>query len=128
MFGQVLKHFQQKALILLITPNSFSSFVGLYMWYFMFKITGSVFMYSAGTIQILCVTDVEMMKEISQSTSLNLGKPSYLSRDHGPLLGQGIFSSNGPYWAHQRKTIAPEFYLNKVKVNIHSQIYALVEI
>ncbi|KAM3323131.1 cytochrome [Capsicum chacoense] len=76
---------------------------------------GSVFMYSAGTIQILCVTDVEMMKEISQSTSLNLGKPSYLSRDHGPLLGQGIFSSNGPYWAHQRKTIAPEFYLNKVK-------------
>lgn len=72
---------------------------------------GSIFMYSSGTIQILCVTDADMVKEIS----LNLGKPSYLSKDHGPLLGQGIFSSNGPYWAHQRKIIAPEFYLNKVK-------------
>ncbi|XP_059313047.1 cytochrome P450 714C2-like [Lycium ferocissimum] len=76
---------------------------------------GSIFMYSAGTIQILCVTDAEMVKEISQCTSLNLGKPSYLSKDHGPLLGQGIFSSNGAYWAHQRKIIAPEFHLNKVK-------------
>lgn len=79
-------------------------------------------MYSVGTIQILCVTDAEMVKEISQCTSLNLGKPSYLSKDHGPLLGQGIFSSNGSYWAHQRKIIAPEFYLNKVKVQFHSQI------
>lgn len=78
-------------------------------------------MYSSGTIQILCVTDADMVKEIS----LNLGKPSYLSKDHGPLLGQGIFSSNGPYWAHQRKIIAPEFYLNKVKV--HTHIYALVK-
>lgn len=68
-------------------------------------------MYSSGTTQILCVTDADMVKEIS----LNQGKPSYLSKDHGPLLGQGIFSSNGPYWAHQRKIIAPEFYLNKVK-------------
>ncbi|KAK4372340.1 hypothetical protein RND71_007724 [Anisodus tanguticus] len=76
---------------------------------------GLIFMYSSGTIQILCVTDVEMVREISLSTSLKLGKPTYLSKDHGPLLGQGIFSSNGTYWAHQRKIIAPEFYLNKVK-------------
>ncbi|CAN4125986.1 unnamed protein product [Withania somnifera] len=76
---------------------------------------GSIFMYSAGTTQIVCVTDAEMVKEITQCTSFYLGKPSYLSKDHGPLLGQGIFSSNGPYWAHQRKIIAPEFYLNKVK-------------
>lgn len=72
-------------------------------------------MYSSGTIQILCVTDAHMVKEISRSASLNLGKPTYLSEDHGPLLGRGIFSSNGPYWAHQREIIAPEFYLNKVK-------------
>ncbi|OIT08229.1 PREDICTED: cytochrome P450 714C2-like [Nicotiana attenuata] len=76
---------------------------------------GSTFMYSAGIIQTICTTDVEMVKEISLCTSLNLGKPSYLSNDRGPLLGQGIFSSNGTYWAHQRKIIAPEFYLNKVK-------------
>ncbi|KAK6162700.1 hypothetical protein DH2020_002541 [Rehmannia glutinosa] len=57
----------------------------------------------------------EMVKELSLYTSLNLGKPLYLSTERGPLLGRGILSSNGPYWAHQRKIIAPEFYLDKVK-------------
>ncbi|KAK4592586.1 hypothetical protein RGQ29_016923 [Quercus rubra] len=56
-----------------------------------------------------------MVKKISLRTSLSLGKPSYLSKDRGPLLGQGILSSNGPIWAHQRKIIAPELYIDKVK-------------
>ncbi|KAL8500481.1 hypothetical protein ACS0TY_020180 [Phlomoides rotata] len=56
-----------------------------------------------------------MIKELSLCTSLNLGKPSYLSTERGPLLGRGILSSNGLYWAHQRKIIAPEFYLDRVK-------------
>ncbi|KAL2536629.1 Cytochrome [Forsythia ovata] len=76
---------------------------------------GPTFMYSTGNIQILCITDAEMVKEISLCTSLNLGKPSYLSTERGPLLGRGILSSNGPYWANQRKIIAPEFYLERVK-------------
>ncbi|PIN06544.1 Cytochrome P450 CYP4/CYP19/CYP26 subfamily [Handroanthus impetiginosus] len=76
---------------------------------------GPTFLYSAGNIQILCITDPEMAKEVSLCTSLNLGKPSYLSTDRGPLLGRGILSSNGQYWVHQRKIIAPQFYLDKVK-------------
>lgn len=76
---------------------------------------GPVFMYSTGNIQILCITEPEMAKEVGLHTSLNLGKPSYLSKDRGPLLGQGILTSSGPYWAHQRKIISPEFYLDKVK-------------
>lgn len=79
-------------------------------------IAGSTFLYSTGAIQLLCITDAEMVKEMSLCTSLNLGKPSYLSTERGPLLGRGILSSNGPYWAHQRKIIAPEFYLERVKV------------
>ncbi|GFP90495.1 cytochrome p450 714c2 [Phtheirospermum japonicum] len=76
---------------------------------------GPAFLYSTGTIQILCISDPEMVKELSLCTSLSIGKPSYLSTERGPLLGRGILSSNGPYWAHQRKIIAPEFYLDKVK-------------
>ncbi|KAH7524942.1 hypothetical protein FEM48_Zijuj06G0172700 [Ziziphus jujuba var. spinosa] len=72
-------------------------------------------MYSTGSIQILCITDAEMVKEVSLCTSLNLGKPSYLSKDRGPLLGQGILATSGSIWAHQRKIIAPELYLDKVK-------------
>lgn len=79
-------------------------------------ITGPTFVYSTGAIQIICITDEEMVKEMNLHTSLNLGKPSYLSTERGPLLGRGILSSNGPYWAHQRKIIAPEFYLERVKV------------
>ncbi|KAF7825034.1 cytochrome P450 714C2-like [Senna tora] len=61
------------------------------------------------------VTDVGMVKEVSLYTALNLGKPSYLSKDRGALLGQGILSSSGQIWAHQRKIIAPQLYLDKVK-------------
>lgn len=75
-------------------------------------------MYSSGSIQWLMVADMEMVKEILLNTSLNLGKPSYLSKDMGPLLGQGILSSSGLIWAHQRKIIAPELYLDKVKVSV----------
>lgn len=80
---------------------------------------GPIFVYATGNIQILCVTNPDMVKEISLCTSLNLGKPTYLSKDRGPLLGRGILTSNGPYWAHQRKIIAPEFYLDKVKGMVH---------
>ncbi|KAM6560019.1 hypothetical protein CsatA_029258 [Cannabis sativa] len=44
-----------------------------------------------------------MVKEVSLiSTSLNLGRPPYLSRNYGPLFGQGIISSSGQIWAHQK--------------------------
>ncbi|XP_024630270.1 cytochrome P450 714C2 isoform X2 [Medicago truncatula] len=79
---------------------------------------GPTYLFSTGSIQWLMVTDMEMVKEIILNTSLNLGKPSHLSIDMGPLLGQGIISSSGPIWAHQRKIIAPELYLDKVKAMV----------
>ncbi|CAJ2670085.1 unnamed protein product [Trifolium pratense] len=79
---------------------------------------GPIYLFSYGTIQWLMVADMEMVKEILLNTSLDLGKPSYLSKDMGPLLGQGILSSSGPIWAHQRKIIAPELYLDKVKAMV----------
>lgn len=83
------------------------------IWY-----VGPIYLFSSGSIQWLMVAEMEMVKEILLNTSLNLGKPSYLSKDMGPLLGQGILSSSGPTWAHQRKIIAPELYLDKVKVSV----------
>ncbi|KAK2975295.1 hypothetical protein RJ640_026803, partial [Escallonia rubra] len=54
-------------------------------------------------------------REITTCTSLDLGKPISETKELGALLGQGILTSNGPYWAHQRKIIAPELYMDKVK-------------
>ncbi|GJU92804.1 cytochrome P450 714C2-like protein [Tanacetum coccineum] len=81
----------------------------------MLILAGKTFAYSAGNIHFLCITDPELVKEVSLHTSLDLGKPSYLSKDRGPMFGQGILSSNGPYWSHQRKIIAPHLYPDKVK-------------
>ena len=80
-------------------------------------VAGPVFLFSFGSIQLLRLTDTEIVKEISLCTSLSLGKPPYLVKYRGALVGQGIVSSSGPIWAHQRKIIAPEFYIDKVKVN-----------
>ncbi|XP_020413623.1 cytochrome P450 714C2 isoform X2 [Prunus persica] len=76
---------------------------------------GTNFTYLSGSIQQLAVTDLEMVKEVSLCTSLNLGKPGYVSKDRKALFGQGIIAANGPIWYHQRKIIAPEFYFDRVK-------------
>ncbi|KAK4267986.1 hypothetical protein QN277_024695 [Acacia crassicarpa] len=76
---------------------------------------GPICLYYGGRIQFLMVQDTELVKEVSCNTSLNLGKPSYLSKDFGPLFGRGILSSSGPLWAHERKIISPQLYLDKVK-------------
>ncbi|KAK7277202.1 hypothetical protein RIF29_18353 [Crotalaria pallida] len=80
---------------------------------------GSMFLFSKGNIQCLMVMDIEMVKQIILYTSLNLGKPTYVSKSLKPFLGQGIISSNGPLWAHQRKIIAPQLYLDKVKAMVN---------
>ncbi|KMS99896.1 hypothetical protein BVRB_1g017440 [Beta vulgaris subsp. vulgaris] len=76
---------------------------------------GPVFTYSTGSMQILCITDPDLVKEIINCKSVDLGKPSYLSKERGPLLGRGIISSSGSLWEHQRKIISPEFFPDKVK-------------
>jgi cytochrome P450 len=64
----------------------------------------------------LYVNQPELVKEMNQMISLDLGKPSYLTKRMAPLLGNGIVRSNGLVWAQQRKIVAPEFYMDKVKV------------
>ncbi|KAI8574139.1 hypothetical protein RHMOL_Rhmol01G0331300 [Rhododendron molle] len=83
------------------------------------KLYGQVFMFSLGNIQILHVNQPDMVREITTCTSLDLGKPSYQQKERGALLGQGILTSNGTIWAHQRKILAPELYMEKVKGMMH---------
>ena len=81
-----------------------------------------MFTYSSGNTQLLCITDPEMVKQISLCTSLKLGKPAYMLKERKPMFGEGIISSSGHIWAYQRKIIAPELYLDKVKVYISYQL------
>ena len=79
---------------------------------------GPTFIYSTGSMQLLHVGHPDLVKEISICKSFDLGKPSYMQKERGALFGEGIITSNGAVWAHQRKIIAPEFFMDKVKVKI----------
>ncbi|KAK4419776.1 cytochrome [Sesamum alatum] len=72
---------------------------------------GDVYMFSLGNKQVVLVTQPEMVREITTCTSLDLGKPTYQAKEKGSFLGQGILTSN----AHQRKILAPELFMDKVK-------------
>ncbi|XP_015938794.1 cytochrome P450 714C2-like [Arachis duranensis] len=85
---------------------------------------GPIYLFSSGSVEWLVVSDIEMVKEITLYTSVNLGKPSLQSRELGPLLGQGILSSSGPIWVHQRKIIAPSLYLDKVKEMVNLIVHS----
>ncbi|PKI33894.1 hypothetical protein CRG98_045724, partial [Punica granatum] len=75
---------------------------------------GPVYTYSTGARQHLYINQPELVKELNQCFTL-LGKPSYLTKRLAPMLGNGILRSNGPSWAQQRKIVAPEFFMDKVK-------------
>ncbi|PRQ42630.1 putative cytochrome P450 [Rosa chinensis] len=76
---------------------------------------GPIYMYSTGINQHLYVSDPKLLMEIKQHNSLDLGKPTYLGKPLRPLLGDGLLRTNGKQWAVQRKLLAPEFFLGKVK-------------
>ncbi|KAJ4850021.1 hypothetical protein Tsubulata_014056, partial [Turnera subulata] len=79
---------------------------------------GSVYTYSTGLRQHLYVNEPELVKEMNQNISLDLGKPPYLTKRLAPMLGNGILRSNGLIWAQQRKIVAPEFYMDKGMVGL----------
>ncbi|KAG7967208.1 hypothetical protein I3843_08G087600 [Carya illinoinensis] len=76
---------------------------------------GLIYTYSTGMRQHLYVNQPELVKEMNQCITLGLGKPSYVSKRLAPMLGNGILRSNGHIWAQQRKIVAPEFFMDKVK-------------
>ncbi|KAL6332428.1 hypothetical protein AAG906_007976 [Vitis piasezkii] len=86
------------------------------------KLYGGTFTFALGNEQFLYVADTKLVKEINLSKTLDLGKPSYLQKDRGPLLGKGLITSNGAVWLHQRKTIAPQLFMDKVKGNLNIMV------
>ncbi|KAK1647265.1 hypothetical protein QYE76_065070 [Lolium multiflorum] len=67
---------------------------------------------------ILYVSDPGMIMDMSHCTSSELGKPIYLQKSRKPLFGGGILKSNGAIWAYERKNIAPELFMENIKVMV----------
>ncbi|XWS08106.1 hypothetical protein CRYUN_Cryun41cG0050800 [Craigia yunnanensis] len=76
---------------------------------------GPTFVFSMGNLVVLHSNYPDVVKELTTCTSFDLGRPSYQQKGLSSLLGQGIVASNGEVWAHQRKVLAPQFFMDKVK-------------
>ncbi|KAJ1387502.1 Cytochrome P450 [Sesbania bispinosa] len=76
---------------------------------------GLLYTYSTGMKQHLYVNQPDLVREMNQCITLDLGKPSYVTNKLAPLLGNGILRANGLSWAQQRKLVAAEFFMDKVK-------------
>ncbi|KAJ9707666.1 hypothetical protein PVL29_002623 [Vitis rotundifolia] len=61
-----------------------------------------IFMFGLGNRQVVYVTKPDVVKHMTTCTSLDFSKP-------------GILTLNGAVWAHQRKILAPELHMGKVK-------------
>ncbi|CAM0954956.1 unnamed protein product [Alopecurus aequalis] len=79
------------------------------------KAYGDTYLYWLRQRPALYVTDPELIREIGRCVSLDMGKPTYLQKGQEPLFGSGVLKTNGACWARQRKVIAPEFYMAKVR-------------
>ncbi|TKW26683.1 hypothetical protein SEVIR_3G206300v4 [Setaria viridis] len=79
------------------------------------KAYGETYLYWLRRRPALYVSDPELIREIGRCVSLDLGKPTYLQKGQEPLFGRGVLKANGAEWHRQRKLIAPEFYMAKVK-------------
>lgn len=77
---------------------------------------GETYLYWLRRRPALYVSDPELIREIGRCVSLDMGKPTYLQKGQEPLFGRGVLKANGAEWHRQRKLIAPEFYMAKVKV------------
>jgi cytochrome P450 len=76
---------------------------------------GDTYVYWLRRRPALYVSDPELIREIGRCVSLDMGKPTYLQKGQEPLFGRGVLKANGADWHRQRRLIAPEFYMAKVR-------------
>ncbi|KAM0941131.1 putative unspecific monooxygenase [Dioscorea sansibarensis] len=85
-----------------------------------------IFVYWIGNKPALYVSQKDLVRDISLCVSLDLGKPVLLQKAHMPLFGKGILKANGMEWFHQRKLIAPEFFMDKVKSMVELMVESVI--
>lgn len=75
-------------------------------------------MFLKGNRITVYVSAPEILKEITLCTSLAFGRSTAWIKQRTSLLSDSVATLNGQAWAHHRKIIAPEFFMEKVKVKL----------
>ncbi len=88
--------------LLQMGPDRLSYFVRLSQDY------GSITRYYIGPSPILMLNRAEHVKRVLQDNQQNYRKSRYYEKVR-PILGEGIFLSEGKVWLEQRRTLSPAF-------------------
>lgn len=79
------------------------------------KAHGDTYMiYLGGTLRNIMTTNPEVIKHILQKNNKNYPKSDLTKKGLGKYLGQGLLTSDGPYWLQQRRLIQPGFHRAKL--------------
>ncbi|KAF8390130.1 hypothetical protein HHK36_024652 [Tetracentron sinense] len=81
------------------------------------KVYGKRFVYWVGSEPRMCLTEMEMIKELLSAKYSNLSGKSWLQQQNSKhFIGRGLLMANGNDWYHQRHIVAPAFMADKLKM------------
>lgn len=66
------------------------------------------------TLSLLSLAGPELVKHVLVDHADRYGKPPSLMKDLHPLLGNGLFSSDGDFWKRQRRLMQPAFHKERL--------------
>ncbi len=71
--------------------------------------------YSGLTSRMILTQDPEFIDYILRKNQKNYYKSKMVTEKLGRFIGNGLLTSNGPYWLRQRRLIQPGFHIQKVQ-------------
>ncbi|XP_039144560.1 cytokinin hydroxylase-like [Dioscorea cayenensis subsp. rotundata] len=87
------------------------------------KIYGKRFMFWYGSEPRLCLTEIDMIKELLSSKYVHISGKSWLQQQGSKhFIGQGLLMANGDNWFRQRHVVAPAFMADKLKDHVRYMV------
>jgi len=71
--------------------------------------------YSGLTKRMILTQDPDFIDYVLKKNHKNYYKSDMVSKKLGQFIGNGLLTSNGPYWLRQRRLIQPGFHINKIQ-------------
>ncbi len=71
--------------------------------------------YSGFSKRMILTQDPEFIDYVLRKNHKNYHKSEMVSKKLGRFIGNGLLTSNGPYWLRQRRLIQPGFHIHKIQ-------------
>jgi len=75
---------------------------------------GDIAHYRVGPMNIYQLNSPELIRQVLVEEREKFNKPRLVKRGFGPLIGNGLFTSDGDLWRRQRRLMQPTFQHDKL--------------